>query len=431
MKRVAITTFGCKVNQYESACIIEDFEKEGYVQVPFNEEADVYIVNSCTVTNRTDFKVRNAIRKALEQKKKNRDVKIAVTGCYAQLNRERIYKMGEVDVVVDNNHKDSIVDFLYKTETPLFVEDTSSFETFTEQNTANLLDRARAFIKIQDGCDYFCTYCTISYARGKPRSRKLEEVLKQVEVFLEKGYQEIVLTGVNLGLYGRDFAIDENLLCVLQELERYDKLKRVRLSSLEPQLINDELIDFFVQSEKICPHFHIPMQSGSDSVLKAMNRPYDTADFAGLINKLVKGIPNVAIGTDIILGFPTENDSLFQETIEFVESLPLVYAHIFPFSSRPGTQGALLKNNTPSNVVKERCSTIKHIFDSKKEKYIDALVENNVQISGIIESKNGKYWTALSDHYIRLFCKNEELEIGELFTGVVKNRLFDGVEVTV
>jgi threonylcarbamoyladenosine tRNA methylthiotransferase MtaB len=430
MKKIAVTTFGCKVNQYESACIIDDFKRKGYESVAFGEEADVYVVNSCSVTSRTDFKARNAIRKALEQKEKNINVKIVVTGCYAQMNRDKIYKMGAVDLVVDNNHKNDIISFVEREVRPEFIDDTSSFEYFTEQNTATLMDRERAFIKIQDGCDYFCTYCTISYARGKPRSRNLEDIMEQIKIFVTQGYQEVVLTGVNLGLYGRDLKSGENLLTVLNKLEAIEGLKKIRLSSLEPQLISEDLISFFAESEKVCPHFHIPLQSGSDKVLEDMRRPYTTADFRTLIEKITYKIPDVAIGTDIIFGFPTETDELFNETIRFVEGLPLVYAHIFPFSARPGTDGAKLLNNLSSNTVRERCTTAKEVFNRKREEYITRLISSKAILSGVIERKRSNYWTALSDHYIRIYLKNTDVQEGALVTGIATHKLLDGVEVS-
>ena len=430
MKRVAIITFGCKVNQYESACILNDFGLQEYQVVPFTQEAEVYIINTCTVTGRTDYKSRNGIRHALDQKQKNPAAKIIVTGCYAQLNRDRIKDMGDIDLIVDNNRKDQIWNFL-RDEEERFTEDPTLFRVYSEQSTEKLFERARAFIKIQDGCDYFCSYCTVPLARGKPRSRRPEKVLSQIELLVENGYQEFVLTGINLGLYGRDLTGEGfSLAVILSRIEEIIGVKRIRLSSLEPQLITPELIEYFRISRKLAPHLHIPLQSGSDIILQKMNRPYKSAGFEQLLQQICQIIPGVAIGSDLILGFPGETEELFAETCSFVERLPLVYLHIFPFSRRPGTKASEMPDIPVSAIVKKRCAKIALIMEQKRQKYIKFLLANKFPLTGIMETKKGNYWTALSDHYIRIYYRNEEIKKGELVTAVAARELFTGIEVS-
>ena len=445
MKRIAVITFGCKVNQYESACILYDFGIEGYETVPFSQDADVYVINTCTVTGRTDYKSRNAIRHALEQKKRDPEIKIIVTGCYAQLNRDKINEMGEIDLIIDNNQKDMIYNYLEEKKDQ-FVADPFLFDHFTEQKTNKLFERARAFVKIQDGCDYYCAYCIVPLARGKPRSRSPENVLNQIRHLADNGYKEFVLTGINLGLYGRDLPESNltltsssseaatmkcfpRLTSILKEIEKINKVQRIRLSSIEPQLITQSLLEYIRQSTKLCPHLHIPLQSGSDKLLKDMNRPYSTKEFHELINEIMSLIPNVALGSDVILGLPGETETLFQETLSFVEKLPLVYLHIFPYSRRPGTKAAEMAHIPTSLVVKKRCQELAALMKQKRQQYIENLLRHKVLLGGVLERKKENYWTALSDHYIRLYYQNDKARKSDLIFAQAYRELYDGIEV--
>jgi threonylcarbamoyladenosine tRNA methylthiotransferase MtaB len=434
MKKVSIATFGCKVNQYESACILHDFRQQGYETVSLTQEADIYIINTCTVTGRTDYKSRNAIRRALEKKREKPEVKIIVTGCYAQLHDERIREMGEIDLIVDNNNKDRIFSFLQENRHD-FIADTSLFETFTEQKTGSLFERTRAFVKIQDGCDYFCAYCTVPLARGKPRSRKLEEIITQIGQLAENGYREFVLTGINLGLYGKDFSEKDpySLVSLLNEIEKIEKVKKIRLSSLEPQLLNDSILEYFSQSRKLCPHLHIPLQSGSDEILQAMGRPYFKEDYLRLLMKIKAILPDAAIGSDLILGLPGENEELFQETLSFIDRLPLVYLHIFPYSRRPGTKAARMSGIPQTKEVKQRSVRLSQLMVRKRREYITYLLKERVKMAGILERKRGEYWTALSDHYLRLYlCPESDVwDKGDLITCIPKREIYDGLEVVI
>ena len=314
MKKVAIITYGCKINQYESACILDDFKSANYEIVPFGNEADVYIINSCTVTNRTDYKSRNSLRKALSQKVKNPNVKVIVTGCYSQRNADEIRKLGDVDLIVDNNKKEQIFQFLQQGGNCF--EDILEATEFAELSTNSMNDKTRAFVKIQDGCDYYCAYCAIPFARGHSRSRKRENVLNQIKKLAQNGYQEFVLGGINLGLYQQEN--DYSLADLLFDVEKIEGVKIIRLSSIEPQLFTDNLLAYFRESKKIAPHFHIPLLVGCDELLHKMNRKYTTSEFSNQIGKIRDIFPNVAIGIDVIVGLPGETNELFHKTLKFL-----------------------------------------------------------------------------------------------------------------
>ena len=335
MKKVAAITFGCKVNQYETACIVDGFINAGYQVVDYNEPADVYIVNTCTVTNRTDYKSRNAICKAIKQKEKKPEVKIVVTGCYAQRSYEEIKELGDIDLIIDNNSKGRILECINRMtccnnwgvdanlDTFNF-QDISKVTGFEELFTTSMIDRTRSFIKIQDGCDYFCTYCAVPFGRGPSRSRKKENVLNQIEKLVENGYKEFVLGGINLGLYGREKNEGYYLSHLLRDIEAIKGVKLIRLSSIEPQLFDDDLLDFLKESKKLCSHFHIPLQVGCDELLTKMGRKYSTADFREVIQEIKHILPDVAIGIDVIVGLPGETNELFYKTFEYLSELNLV-----------------------------------------------------------------------------------------------------------
>lgn len=425
MKTIAAITFGCKVNQYETSCILDEFVRYGYEIIDFNQTADVYIINSCTVTNRTDYKSRNAVRKALIQKEKNPDIKVIITGCYSQRNRDEILKLGPVDLIADNNEKSNIFNYIKNNNLPV----AKNKAEFDELNTALMVEHTRAFIKVQDGCDYYCAYCAIPYARGTSRSRKKENVLKQIKVLTKNGYREFVLGGINLGLYGREK--DENyfLTDLLRDIEKICGVKLIRLSSIEPQLFTDELLEYFTSSKKICHHFHIPLQVGCDELLSKMGRRYNTEQFQNVISKLKQIFPDVAIGIDVIAGLPGETEELFQKTHLFLSNLEFTYLHVFSYSKRPGTRAEKMKGHVNGKIIKERSNKLIAISDAKLAEYTNYIVDYNIELTGIIERRTKGFWTALSDHYVRIFLKSDEkLEKKYLHLSPV-SKLFDGVEV--
>ena len=427
MKKISITTFGCKINQYESSCIVDDFQIKGYEITDSNEIADVYVINTCTVTNRTDYKSRNAIRKALKVKENNKNIKIIVTGCYSQRNVEEVKSLGNIDLIVDNNHKNEILNFLSEKKSKF--NDILQEINFSEQTTSRMLDRSRAYIKIQDGCDFYCAYCAIPYARGHSRSRLKENVLKQISMLVTHGFFEFVLAGINLGLYGKDLYADYFLCDLIKDIEKIEGVRIIRLSSIEPQLFTDELINLFSQSNIIAPHFHIPLQTGSDFLLKKMNRRYSKKQFQKLLFKLKNVRNDVAIGIDVIAGLPGETEILFQEAVDFLESLPITYIHGFSYSKRFGTKAAEMKNHVNGTIIKERNKIFHQISSRKLEEFKNYLIEKKSLLSGIMEDKQDNHWTALSDHYVRIYYKNEN-NLKRKFMRFIPVKSFkDGIEV--
>jgi len=425
MKKIAAITFGCKVNQYETSCIVDEFTKEGYQIIEFDKPADVYVINTCTVTNRTDYKSRNAIRKALSQKQIDPSVKVVVTGCYSQRKKEEIEELGNVDLIVDNNSKSKIFEKL-NSGNQLF-RDIKDQYNFDELSTTKMLDKTRAFIKVQDGCDYYCAYCAIPYARGHSRSRKKNNILDQIRKLVDNGYKEFVLGGINLGLYGTE--LDYSLAKLLYEIEKIDGVELIRLSSIEPQLFTDELLDYFIKSKKMCHHFHIPLQVGCDELLKEMGRRYSTEQFRNTIAKIRNIFPDVAIGIDVIAGLPGETEELFHKTHHFLSNLEFTYLHVFSYSKRSGTRAEKMKDHVNGKIIKQRSNKLISISKAKLTEYIDFIINNNIELKGVIEQKADDYWTALSDHYVRIFLKsNENLKKKYLHLNPISKK-YDGIEV--
>lgn len=388
------------MNQYESAAIADQFAVLGYT-LTHNWDADVFIINTCTVTNKTDYKSRNQIRKALKIKQMRPDTKVFVTGCYYQRSFEALRQMNGIDLIIDNQFKTDISKWLDATDYSFL--DIMQANSFHYIPVNRMLDRSRAFQKIQDGCDFYCSYCAVPYARGHSRSCKFEDVTSQANIFAQNGYSEIVLGGVNLGLY-RDG--DRSLIDVVKALEDIENLRFIRLSSIEPQLFTKNMIKEFSQIGKICPHFHIPLQSGSDSVLKRMGRRYDTALVSDLIHTIRDFMPDAAIGMDVICAFPDESNDEAGQTLAFINSLPISYLHVFTYSPREGTAAAKLKNRINGSIAQARADDLMALSDSKKIAYMQYLIDHQVVLSGVIESSDDHIATALSDHYIRIYDTN-------------------------
>ena len=427
MKKIAAITFGCKVNQYETSCIVDEFTKEGYQITEFDKLADVYIINTCTVTNRTDYKSRNAIRKALNKKQVDPYVKVVVTGCYSQRKKEEIEELGDIDLIADNNSKSKIFEKLNSGDQQF--RDIKDQHDFDEISTTKMLDKTRAFIKVQDGCDYYCAYCAIPYARGHSRSRKKNNILDQIRKLVDNGYKEFVLGGINLGLYGAES--DYSLAKLLCEIEKINGVELIRLSSIEPQLFTDELFEYFMKSKKMCHHFHIPLQVGCDELLKSMGRRYTTKQFRDTIIKLRDIFPDVAIGIDVIAGLPGESEELFQKTHHFLSNLEFTYLHVFSYSKRSGTRAEKMKDHVNGKIIKQRSNQLISISNTKLAEYTDFIINNNIELKGVIEQKTDDYWTALSDHYVRIFLLSDEnLEKKYLHLNPISKK-YDGIEVEI
>lgn len=406
--RIATKTLGCKTNQAESAIILDQFPKGTVEPVDWDSEADIYLINTCTVTNRTDYKSRYHIRQALARKVANPNVKIIVTGCYAQRSKDEIAELGEVDYIVDNQQKLNIATLL-ATHNHSFT-DIMQATDFCYQPVTNMQGHTRAFQKIQDGCDFYCAYCAVPYARGHNRSATMEQVLEQARLFVHNGFKEIVLGGVNMGLY-RDGSHD--LADVVTAMAEIDGLELIRLSSIEPQLFTTALIDKLKIISKVCPHFHIPLQSGSDTVLKRMGRRYDTALVKTLVQSILSAFPNAAIGFDVITGFPGESEAEHEETCQFLNSLPLAYLHVFTYSKRKGTPADKMPNQVPKDIKHARMLQLTAISDHKETTYRRYLESNKVTLRGIIETHTNTASEFLSDHYIRIHIP-QTIPIGEL-----------------
>lgn len=429
MKKIAISTLGCKVNQYESACIADSLVKEQCILVDFDAIADIYVINTCTVTNRSDFKSRNLIRQALKVKECYPDTIIIVTGCYAQNEFDKTKKLGNIDLIVDNNNKAGINN-LIKSATAYRFEGSDSFKEFSEQSTDTMMDRSRALVKIQDGCNFFCSYCAVPYARGKPRSRSINSIIKQIDRYTDNGFKEIVLSGINLGLFGTDNGSD--LIELLTALETNESLKLIRISSIEPQFITKDLVSFISKSKKLCPHLHIPLQSGSNRILEKMKRRYTIEFFKNMVQELKKINPCFAIGIDLIAGFPSESENDFKQSLAFIEELDFSYAHVFPFSQRKNTPAYNIEPRVNGHCIRKRCALLRKISSLKNSSHIKKLIAEKKILRGIVEKKADGLWTFLSDHYTRAYFSAESdmhrelasiIPVGKIRNGIIGNCL--------
>ena len=409
--KVYIETLGCKVNQYESSCILDDFVQNGYEFTSNMANADVIIINTCTVTNRTDYKSRYLINQAIKQKQQNPDVKIVVTGCYSQREiQDKGFTGWElIDLIVDNNNKNligkNIHNFLAiksdkkKLNSEKLFNNSTDFNLYCEMNMNKMYARNRAFLKIQDGCDMSCTYCAVPSARGKSRSSSIENILSQVEILVKNGYKEIVLGGINLGLF-------DGLNNLLFKFWEISELKRIRLSSIEPQLFTDDLLHTIKQIDKICSHFHIPLQSGSDTLLKRHNRKYNIKEYKDLITKIQTIKPDCALGFDVIVGLPGETEELFNETFELLNNIDFTYLHVFIYSKRRGTPAAKMTDQVHGTVAKDRSKKLIQLSDEKKAKYIQKLIEKKIELSANVENKSEDgLLFGVSDRYITAYFK--------------------------
>jgi threonylcarbamoyladenosine tRNA methylthiotransferase MtaB len=366
---VGLATLGCKVNQYESAALAEDLQKENFLLVPFNSVADIYIINTCTVTAFSDFQARQLIRRA---HRSNPKARILVTGCYAQIAATTIAAIEGVSFVVGNDRKNIITGILKDKATPpehILANNISRQEEFCNMPLARFGDRTRAFLKIQDGCNSFCSYCIVPFARGKSRSLPPPEVLAAIARFNQEDYHEIVLAGIHLGAYGHDLDPATDLSHLLRQMFNLGWTSRVRLSSIEPREITTSLLNTFDNNDLLCPHLHIPLQSGDDKILQLMKRNYDTLFYRNLIEKVCSTVSDMAIGIDVMAGFPSESDIQFRNTVSLLEDLPIAYLHVFPYSERPGTSAQNIGPKIPDAVKKERTMILRNLSARKRETF--------------------------------------------------------------
>ncbi len=382
MKRIAIHTLGCRANQLESSIISDKFVANGWQVVKFSEFADVYIINSCTVTAKSDNESRYYTRKA---KKTNPEAKIILCGCYAQVSPEEAAQLEEVDLVLGNTEKLDIADLIengkiFENPDKIHVSDVMKQEKFADKTVFSASGRTRANIKVQDGCNYRCSYCIIPYARGKSRSNSLENIINQVEEITKQGFKELILSGIHLGQWGLDLSTKKQLPELITEIEKIKSLKRFRLSSIDPIELNNELVKTLINSVKFCRHLHISLQSGNNDILKTMNRSYTVEYYSELMKKLVENIPNIAIGSDIIVGFPGETDEQFEDTCKNLEKLPISYIHVFSYSKRNGTPAATMQNQVKEEVKKARNAKLTEIAKRKNLEFRQSFIAKELEM---------------------------------------------------
>ena len=409
--KVAFYTLGCKVNTYETEVNIELFKKNGYEIVPFEEKADVYVINTCSVTNQSDVKSRKMIREAV---KRGKDAIVVVMGCYSQIKYLEASEIPGVSIVIGTNNKSKIIDLIeeYKKNRKQIVRvfDLKDIK-FEDMNLDKYENHTRAFVKVQDGCNNYCSFCIIPYSRGNVRSKEKNLVLKEVSTLAENGYKEVVLTGIHTGHYGLDLK-EYDFSDLLRELEKIDKLKRIRISSIECVELNDKFMETLKNSNKIVNHIHIPLQSGSDTILKAMNRRYIMKDFMNIINKIRSIRPNIAITTDVIVGFPGETDELFNETVESIKKIGFTELHVFPYSKREGTPAASMPNQVDGNVKKERVRKLISLSEELKNNYYKSLIGTKEEL--LVERNIDGYYVGHLTNYGLCKVKSDENIINEI-----------------
>lgn len=419
-KKVALHNLGCKVNAYEVEAMQQLLEKAGYEIVPFEEGADVYLINTCTVTNIADRKSRQMLHKA---KKMNPDSIVIATGCYAQADTEKLKEDTAVDLIVGNNQKNQIVEVLeaYEREHTkqvqvIEINKTHEYEELSIDSTA---EHVRAYIKVQDGCNQFCTYCIIPFARGRVRSRNIADVCQEVETLAKRGYKEVVLTGIHLSSYGVDFEAEhkESLLSLIQAVSKVDGIKRIRLGSLEPRIITEEFLEGITATGKVCPHFHLSLQSGCDKTLKNMNRRYSAQEYIDKCALIRKYYPNPALTTDVIVGFPMESDEDFEESYEFVKKIRFYETHIFKYSRRQGTRAAAFDGQIIEAEKARRSEKMLALHETRASEYEESMLGKELEL--LIEEKieiNGKEWyVGHSREYIRAVIPvTDEYKVNDL-----------------
>jgi len=398
MKRVALTTLGCKLNYSETLTIQRDFEKSGYEIIDFDKEADIYVINTCSVTQSANSTCRKTVRQAL---RRNEEAFIAVVGCYAQLEPEEIAEIDGVDTVLGAKDKFRLLELFddFKKRNEPVVYNTDVNEAVDFHNAFSADDRTRAFLKVQDGCSYNCSFCTIPLARGKSRSPEIATVIKNANHLVADGFKEIVVTGVNAGDFGRK--TDEDFFMLIRELDKVDGLERIRFSSVEPNLMHEDIIRFSAESDKIQPHFHMPLQSGSDKMLGLMRRRYQSDLYRERVELIKELMPDAAIGVDVITGHPGETDELFRESYDFIESLPVSYLHVFTYSERPDTHALNLEPVVQDSVRKERTHKLRRLSVRKRYEF-DTRYTGDIRPVLFEEPKDNGIMYGWTDNYVRV-----------------------------
>lgn len=418
-KVVKFITLGCKVNQYETNAMTQKFLEKGYKVIEENnenqeEKPDICIINTCTVTNMSDRKSRQMLRR---MKEKNPDTIVVAVGCYAQVAKDELSKIQEIDLILGNNEKVEIVkyveEYIEKNQKISEIEDVMKSREFSDFGNITFSEKTRAVIKIQDGCDRFCSYCIIPYARGRVRSRKPESIISEITQIASKGIKEVVITGIHIASYGKDFIMckDEKirnyrLIDLLEEINKIDGIERIRLGSIEPLLITEEFVERLKKLNKICHHFHLSLQSGCNETLKRMNRRYTTEQFRNIVTILRGAYKDVNLTTDIIVGFPGETEEEFNKTYEFLKEINFYKMHVFKYSPRKGTKAAVMANQVPGNIKEERSKKLIELSNEKEFNYNSQYIGKDVDVL-FEEEKTGVY-KGHTQNYIMVYCESKE-----------------------
>ena len=419
-KVVRFVTLGCKVNQYETNAMAQKFLEKGYQIIeeitPENEDIkpDICIINTCTVTNMSDRKSRQMLRR---MKEKNPETIVVAVGCYAQVAKEELAKIPEIDLVLGNNEKVEVVkhveEYINNNINNVELDDVMYSKEFSDFGNVTYTEKTRAVIKIQDGCDRFCSYCIIPYARGRVRSRKPESIISEITQIASKGIKEVVITGIHIASYGKDFAMSKDdklanyrLIDLLEEINEIQGIQRIRLGSIEPLLITEEFVERLKKLEKICHHFHLSLQSGCDETLKRMNRRYTTEQFKEIVRLLRKAYEDVNLTTDIIVGFPGETDEEFNKTYQFLKEIKFYKMHVFKYSPRKGTKAAVMPNQISGDMKEERSKKLIELSDRNEIEYNNSYIGKNVEVL-FEEEKDGMY-KGHTQNYIMVYCQSKE-----------------------
>lgn len=430
-RTVATYTLGCKVNQYETNAVEEIFTQNGYTLTDFDDKADIYIINTCTVTSMSDRKSRQVIRRA---KKNNKDAVVVVMGCYAQNDPDAIIKIEDVNLVVGTKDKNKIFEEVQKiTNHDKVVKVTSIMEEveFENLSVTSYTKNTRAFVKIQDGCDRYCSYCIIPYTRGRIRSRNISDIVKEVQSLSDNGYKEVVLTGIHIASYGKDLKrsktefipiinsqkedlvqADASLIDVIEEVSKIKNLYRIRIGSVEPIIISEDFLERISKIDKFCPHFHLSLQSGCDYTLKRMNRRYTTDEYKEAVQKIRQYFDTPAITTDIIAGFPGETDEEFEKTYSYLSDINLYEMHIFPFSRRSGTKAYDMKNQIDNDVKHKRSEKLIALANRNKEEFEKGLIGKTFDV--LFEQREEQYYQGYTKNYVKIYVKTQKDLSGKL-----------------
>ena len=425
-KTVAFYTLGCKVNQYETNAMEQQFIKNGYKVVDHHDFADIYVVNTCTVTNIAERKSRQMLRRV---KDINKDAILVVCGCYAQVAKEELEKIPEIDIILGINEKNNIVeiveDYIKKqVSKEEIVSDVSNQNEFLDFGDVTYTEKNRAVVKVQDGCNMFCTYCIIPYARGRIRSRKIENVVSEITKIAKLGIKEVVITGIHVASYGKDFEENIGLIDLLEAINKIDGIERIRLSSIEPNIIDEEFVKRLSKLEKICPHFHLSLQSGCDETLKRMNRKYTTKKYKEAVDLLRNYFPDVNFTTDVIVGFPGETEEEFNTTYKFLEEIKFYRMHVFKYSKRRGTVAEKMPNQIDGNIKEERSNKLIELSNKNENEYNESYIGKEVNV--LFEEYENGYFRGYTTNYMMVNVpgkkEDEEKLVDHIFTvKILKN----------